>query len=54
MSAGLINAFAGVLYTGTTGAADPGSGLSYLFLDLLPRSSDPPPSSPVDSTLWAH
>jgi ribose transport system permease protein len=31
MSAGLINAFAGVLYTGTTGAADPGSGLSYLL-----------------------
>ena len=31
MSAGVINAFAGVLYTGTTGAADPGSGLSYLL-----------------------
>jgi ribose transport system permease protein len=31
MAAGLINAFAGVLYTGTTGAADPGSGLSYLL-----------------------
>ena len=31
ISAGVLNAFAGILYSGTTGAADPGSGLTYLL-----------------------
>jgi len=31
ISAGILNAFAGILYSGTTGAADPGSGLTYLL-----------------------
>jgi ribose transport system permease protein len=31
ISAGVMNAFAGILYSGTTGAADPGSGLTFLL-----------------------
>jgi ribose transport system permease protein len=31
IAAGVLNAFAGILYSGTTGAADPGSGLTFLL-----------------------
>jgi ribose transport system permease protein len=31
VSAGVMNALAGILYSGTTGAADPGSGLTFLL-----------------------